>query len=103
MKQNKSRGIESKTNKWGWGFVALSIAFISLFVFYPTVQSFITSLQSGMGNNLSFVGFANYTRLMGDATFKKAVGNTFNILTLCNIISCLFNNHEEYICFGWFS
>ncbi len=77
MKQNKSRGIESKTNKWGWGFVALSIAFISLFVFYPTVQSFITSLQSGMGNNLSFVGFANYTRLMGDATFKKAVGNTF--------------------------
>lgn len=77
MKQNKSRGIESKTNKWGWGFVALSIVFISLFVFYPTVQSFITSLQSGMGNNLSFVGFDNYTRLMGDATFKKAVGNTF--------------------------
>lgn len=30
-----------------------------------------------MGNNLKFVGFANYTRLMGDATFKKAVGNTF--------------------------
>lgn len=77
MKQNKSHGIESKTNKWGWGFVALSIIFISLFVFYPTVQSFITSLQSGMGNNLSFVGFDNYTRLMGDATFKKAVGNTF--------------------------
>lgn len=77
MKQNKSRGIESKTNKWGWGFVALSIVFISLFVFYPTVQSFITSLQSGKGNNLSFVGFDNYTRLIGDATFKKAVGNTF--------------------------
>lgn len=77
MKQKRSRGIESKTNKWGWGFVALSIACISLFVFYPTIQSFITSLQSGMGNNLKFVGFANYTRLMGDATFKKAVGNTF--------------------------
>lgn len=77
MKKSKSAGIESKTNKWGWGFVSLSILFISLFVFYPTVQSFITSLKSGAGNNLKFVGLGNYTRLLADETFKKAVGNTF--------------------------
>ncbi|WP_294373912.1 carbohydrate ABC transporter permease [uncultured Clostridium sp.] len=77
MKKSKNAGIESRTNKWGWGFVSLSIIFISLFVFYPTVQSFITSLQSGMGNNLKFAGLSNYTRLMSDDTFKKAVGNTF--------------------------
>lgn len=77
MKKSRNAGIESRTNKWGWGFVSLSIIFISLFVFYPTVQSFITSLQSGMGNNLKFAGLSNYTRLMSDDTFKKAVGNTF--------------------------
>lgn len=77
MKKSKNAGIEIRTNKWGWGFVSLSIIFISLFVFYPTVQSFITSLQSGMGNNLKFAGLSNYTRLMSDDTFKKAVGNTF--------------------------
>lgn len=75
--QKANHGIESKTNKWGWGFVSLSIIFITLFVFYPTVQSLITSLQSGMGNNLKFVGLDNYKRLITDDTFKKAVGNTF--------------------------
>ena len=73
----KHTGIESKTNRWGWGFVSLSTFFIGLFVFYPTVQSFITSLKSGMGNNLQFVGLDNYKRMLTDATFLKAVGNTF--------------------------
>ena len=52
----KHKGIERKTNRWGWIFVSLSVFLITLFVFYPTVQSFITSLKSGMGNNLKFVG-----------------------------------------------
>lgn len=73
----KHTGIERKTNRWGWAFVSLSTFFIGLFVFYPTVQSFITSLKSGMGNNLKFVGLDNYKRLLTDATFLKAVGNTF--------------------------
>lgn len=73
----KHTGIESKTNRWGWAFVSLSTFFIGLFVFYPTVQSFITSLKSGMGNNLQFVGLDNYKRMLTDATFLKAVRNTF--------------------------
>ena len=73
----KHKGIERKTNRWGWVFVSLSIFLITLFVFYPTVQSFITSLKSGMGNNLKFVGLDNYKRMLTDATFIKAVSNTF--------------------------
>nr|WP_321026546.1 sugar ABC transporter permease [Clostridium neonatale] len=73
----KHKGIERKTNRWGWIFVSLSIFLITLFVFYPTVQSFITSLKSGMGNNLKFVGLDNYKRMLTDATFIKAVSNTF--------------------------
>ncbi|MDO5517917.1 MAG: sugar ABC transporter permease, partial [Clostridium sp.] len=73
----KTKGIESKTNKWGWLFVSFSVVFISLFVFYPTVASLVTSMKSGMGNNLQFVGFDNYKKMFGDATFVKAVSNTF--------------------------
>ena len=73
----KHKGIERRTNRWGWIFVSLSIFLITLFVFYPTVQSFITSLKSGMGNNLKFVGLDNYKRMLTDATFIKAVSNTF--------------------------
>ena len=73
----KHKGIERKTNRWVWIFVSLSIFLITLFVFYPTVQSFITSLKSGMGNNLKFVGLDNYKRMLTDATFIKAVSNTF--------------------------
>lgn len=73
----KHKGIESRTNKWGWIFVSLSILCITLFVFYPTVQSLITSFKSGMGNNLQFSGLENYRRLITDATFIKAVKNTF--------------------------
>ena len=73
----KHKGIERKTNRWGWIFVSLSVFLITLFVFYPTVQSFITSLKSGMGNNLKFVGLDNYKRMLTDATFIKAVSNTF--------------------------
>lgn len=73
----KTKGIESKTNKWGWLFVSFSVIFISIFVFYPTVASLVTSMKSGMGNNLQFVGFDNYKKMFGDATFVKAVSNTF--------------------------
>lgn len=69
--------MSSKANMIGWGFVSLSTILIVTFVFYPMVQSLITSFQSGMGNNLQFSGLKNYTRLLTDATFKKAVGNTF--------------------------
>lgn len=46
------------------------------------IQAFITSLHSGMGNNLTFTGFANYTRLLSDATFKKAATNTVLYLVI---------------------
>ena len=73
----KKRGaLEKKHDILGWSFTILSIVSIAVFVFYPMIQAFITSLKSGAGNNLKFVGFSNYTRLLSDDTFKKAVTNT---------------------------
>ena len=46
------------------------------------IQAFITSLKSGMGNNIKFVGIRNYERLFTDDIFKKAVTNTLIYLII---------------------
>jgi len=76
LKMFKRGSLEKKYNIIGWSFTAISIIAISVFVFYPMVQAFIISLMSGAGNNLKFVGFNNYKRLLIDASFKAAVSNT---------------------------
>ncbi|WP_278599900.1 carbohydrate ABC transporter permease [Clostridium tertium] len=75
-RSNKNRSLNYKLDKKAWLFVIPSIILVTVFVFYPMIQAFITSLQSGMGNNLSFVGIDNYKRLLTDSTFKKALFNT---------------------------
>ena len=76
--KNKRKNTEknNKLNRKAWLFVIPSIFLIVTFVFYPMVQAFITSLQGGMGNNLTFVGLDNYKRLLTDSTFRKALFNT---------------------------
>lgn len=76
MEINKKGILERKHNIIGWCFTIISILLIVTFVFYPMIQAFITSLKSGTGNNLRYVGFNNYKRLLTDDTFKKAVTNT---------------------------
>lgn len=76
MSSSKKSSLDKKSNIIGWAFTILSIVMIITFVFYPMIQAFITSLKSGMGTNLRFVGIANYKRLFSDNTFKKAVINT---------------------------
>lgn len=83
MKKKKSiRVMSKKENRYGWGFVATSTVLITVLVFIPMIQAFITSLHSGMGNNLSFVGLSNYTRMLHDATFQKAAFNTILYLII---------------------
>ncbi len=57
-------------------FILPSLILVTLFIFYPMAQSFLTSFQTGVGAGMHFDGLSNYTRLFGDATFKKALGNT---------------------------
>lgn len=74
--KRKNTEINYKLNRKAWLFVIPSIVLIVAFVFYPMLQAFITSLQGGMGNNLTFVGLDNYKRLLTDSTFRKALFNT---------------------------
>lgn len=76
IKKKKSHGLSTSENRFGWGFITPSTILITILVFLPMIQAFITSLQSGLANNLKFVGFDNYLKLFSDATFLKAAGNT---------------------------
>ncbi|MCR1842895.1 sugar ABC transporter permease [Murimonas intestini] len=91
-----------RQNRRSWLFIIPSMALIIAFVFYPMVQAFFTSLQTGMANNLSFSGAANYERLLTDSTFKKALFNTVLYLViqvpimiiLALVISSMLNNKK---------
>ncbi|MBS4208415.1 sugar ABC transporter permease [Bacillus sp. FJAT-50079] len=89
-----------RSNVVGWSFVLLATIMITIFYFYPMAQALILSFQSGMGNNLTFVGLDNYIRLFSDPTFIAAIKNTFiyliiqvpMMIILALIISVLLND-----------
>ncbi len=64
-------------NLTGWAFLLPATLLIGWMSFYPMIRAFILSLQTGMGVNLSFNGFANYARILKDPTFKQTLFNTF--------------------------
>lgn len=74
--------MRKKIDRRSWAFIIPSVILIVAFVFYPMVQAFITSMQTGMGNNLRFAGAANYKRLLTDSTFVKALCNTVMYLVI---------------------
>lgn len=71
-----TRSLRIKNTSIGWSFITIAALMICLFYFYPMVQAFIMSLQSGTGTNLTFVGFENYVRLFKDPTFLTTLKNT---------------------------
>lgn len=83
MKTGKhSMTLEKKKNLTGWGFLLPATLLICWMNFYPMIQAFILSLKSGMGVNLSFSGFSNYTRILSDPTFKQCLFNTIFYLII---------------------
>lgn len=76
------RGKLNKSSLIGWQFVLLPSALILLFSFYPMIQSFLLSFESGKGNVSHFVGLGNYSRLFSDPMFKQALFNTILYLVI---------------------
>jgi ABC-type sugar transport systems, permease components len=69
--------LETTYKNAGWRFVMPAALFIFVLSFYPMVQAFFLSLQSGLANNLHFSGLRNYIRLFQDEKFLAAVRNVF--------------------------
>lgn len=80
--KKKGMSLAKKQNLTGWVFLAPATILICWMSFYPMIRAFILSMQTGMGINLSFGGFANYTRILKDATFRQTLFNTFFYLII---------------------
>ena len=74
--------LERRHNLTGWAFLSIGVVLICWTSFYPMIQAFILSLKSGLGVNLKFNGFSNYTRILKDPTFKGTLFNTFFYLII---------------------
>ena len=72
----KKLSLERRHNLTGWVFLIPATALIAWMSFYPMIQAFILSLQTGLGINLKFGGLTNYTRILQDATFRQCLFNT---------------------------
>jgi len=80
MKQ-KTIGHESRTNNWGYFFVAPFVVVFCVFNLWPTLNTFMLSFSDirGFKSDFGFVGLANYAKLLKDQYFWGALGNTFII------------------------
>ena len=84
MSSQKKKGmsLEKKHNLTGWAFLTPAVLLICLCSFYPMIQAFILSLQTGLGVNMKFGGLSNYARILKDPTFKGTLFNTFFYLII---------------------
>ena len=65
-------------------FLLPALLFLTVYVFYPIIQSFITSTMqwSGMGGRPRFIGLANWANLVRDVNFWKAFTNNIKLVFL---------------------
>ena len=76
MNKRKRLNMEQKRNLTGWAFLLPASILIFVFCFYPMVQALILSFQKGTGSAVQPAGFANYARILKDATFQQCLFNT---------------------------
>lgn len=72
---------------WGWTFLIIPLILQAIFFYFPMLQGAFYSFTNwtGLTYNFDFVGINNYSILMTDEKFFKALGFTL-ILTLCLIV-----------------
>ena len=74
--KKKGLNMEQKRSLTGWTFLLPAALLIFVFCFYPMVQALILSFQKGTGSAVQPAGFANYVRIVKDATFQQCLFNT---------------------------
>ena len=74
--KKKGLNMEQKSILTGWAFLLPAALLIFVFCFYPMVQALILSFQKGTVSAVQPAGFANYARILKDATFQQCLFNT---------------------------
>ncbi|HIV98784.1 MAG TPA: sugar ABC transporter permease [Candidatus Ornithospirochaeta avicola] len=99
-KERKAMTLERRLRITGWVFIIPAAALILIFSFYPMFQAILIAFKRGRGANETFVGLANFARLLKDNTFKQCLFNTVFyfviqvpiMLVLALILAQLLNN-----------
>ncbi len=83
-RQRGSMSPSQRRNLTGWAFLIPAAALIAIMSFWPMIQAFILSLQTGRGSNLDWAEplWYNYQRLFQDEIFKLTLSNTFIYLII---------------------
>ena len=79
MNKKKKMSLIAKQSAAGWAFLTPATILIAIMAFWPMIQAFIMSLQTGSSANLHWNEpiFNNYTRMFSDKVFLTSIGNTF--------------------------
>ena len=76
-KENK-KAIQARNLRTGLLFTAPALIVLAIFVFYPAIKTFITSLTSDRINRAGkFVGFDNYIKLFTNGSIGKQFFKAF--------------------------
>jgi multiple sugar transport system permease protein len=76
-RQRQSGGLRAKENRWVWLFLAPWIIGFLVFTAGPMVASLVLSLTDyDVINSPSFVGGANYERMLSDPEVRRSLVNT---------------------------
>lgn len=104
MNKNKKMSLLAKQSAAGWIYLLPATLLIAVMAFWPMVQAFIMSLQTGSSANMSWSEpiFNNYMRMFQDKLFLRSVGNTFLylliqvpiMLILAILLAQLLNNKD---------
>lgn len=104
MKEKRKMSLLAKQSAAGWIYLLPATILIAVMAFWPMVQAFIMSLQTGSSANMTWSEplFNNYSRMFQDKLFLRSVGNTFLyliiqvpiMLILAILLAQLLNNKD---------
>lgn len=101
MRNSKKKiSMSKRQNIGGWMFLTPATILIAATSFYPMIKALILSFKTGVGNQLAWGGFYNYSRMFQDNVFMQALKNTFVyliiqvpiMLILALILASMLNN-----------
>jgi multiple sugar transport system permease protein len=71
-----------RENLIGYAYILPAILFFVSFVVFPMGMALVTSFTDYSMNSFNFIGLANYSRMLQDKIFGKAMLNTFMIVLI---------------------
>lgn len=101
MKEKKKKfTLSQKHNATGWVFLTPAALLIVIMSFVPMVRALFLSFKTGIGANMKWVGFYNYSRMFQDSVFRQSLFNNFFyliiqvpiMLVLALVLASMLNN-----------